>query len=400
MTAPLRLAFAEIRSDEWPAGAIYSRNLFLALRSLEAGERPELTLLREPRENISTGASDALMDRVLEEPRPPRLGFVRQQARRVRRKLGLYRPAESPAGPLLRQHGINALFTNSAHRGRGFGVPLLAWLPDFQFLHMPELFPEETRNYFRRNFAEVAQRATLLVLSSHDALNDLRNFAPEQAGKGRVLQFVAQVPDGIHDDDDPASVCARYHLPKRFLYLPNQFWKSKNHEVVVRALGLLRDRRPEIKVVCSGGVQEPRSPLYPSRLLSLVSELNVRESFVVLGFLADRDDVFRLIRQSLAVLQPSLFEGWASSVEECKSIGKGMVLSDLPIHREQDPSDSLFFDPHSPEALAACLERIFDERTPGPDVAMEKRARERLAERTRSFARLFLQIAREATTAP
>ena len=62
-----------------------------------------------------------------------------------------------------------------------------------------------------------------------------------------------------------------------------------------------------------------------------------------------RAHVFRLMRQSLAVLQPSLFEGWSTSVEEAKSVGKRMILLDIPVHREQDPPRALFFDPRDAE---------------------------------------------------
>ena len=65
-----------------------------------------------------------------------------------------------------------------------------------------------------------------------------------------------------------------------------------------------------------------------------------------------REDLYQLIRQSLAVLQPSLFEGWSTTVEEAKSIGKQIILSDLPVHREQVESGARFFDANDPNSLA------------------------------------------------
>lgn len=46
-------------------------------------------------------------------------------------------------------------------------------------------------------------------------------------------------------------------------------------------------------------------------------------------------DVYALMRFSVRVINPSLFEGWSSAVEECKSVGKRLVLSGIPVHREQ-----------------------------------------------------------------
>ena len=42
------------------------------------------------------------------------------------------------------------------------------------------------------------------------------------------------------------------------------------------------------------------------------------------------------------MINPSLFEGWSSTVEECKSVGKNMILSDLNVHKEQYPTQTFF----------------------------------------------------------
>jgi glycosyltransferase involved in cell wall biosynthesis len=41
------------------------------------------------------------------------------------------------------------------------------------------------------------------------------------------------------------------------------------------------------------------------------------------------------MRASTALINPSLFEGWSTTVEEAKSTGTPMILSDLGVHREQ-----------------------------------------------------------------
>ena len=64
-------------------------------------------------------------------------------------------------------------------------------------------------------------------------------------------------------------------------------------------------------------------------------------------------DMLGLMRHAVAVINPSLFEGWSTSVEEAKSMGKAVVLSDIPVHREQAPGRGLFFDPRDPDAAVA-----------------------------------------------
>ncbi len=55
----------------------------------------------------------------------------------------------------------------------------------------------------------------------------------------------------------------------------------------------------------------------------------------------------------------------------------------------------MFFDPHDPEALATWLVKVYDEGASGPDVAPETLACEQLPERTKDFARRFVEMVKE-----
>ena len=58
---------------------------------------------------------------------------------------------------------------------------------------------------------------------------------------------------------------------------------------------------------------------------------------------------------SAAVINPSLFEGWSTTVEEAKALDLNIILSDIPVHREQNPDRSIFFNARDPEQLAVIL---------------------------------------------
>jgi glycosyltransferase involved in cell wall biosynthesis len=70
------------------------------------------------------------------------------------------------------------------------------------------------------------------------------------------------------------------------------------------------------------------------------------------------EDVLNLIYFSKALINPSFFEGWSSTVEEAKSIGTLSIISDIPIHREQSPKNVIYFDPNDSVNLAEILENI------------------------------------------
>jgi hypothetical protein len=89
------------------------------------------------------------------------------------------------------------------------------------------------------------------------------------------------------------------------------------------------------------------------------------------------------------VLNPSRFEGFGLSVEEARAVGKRLLLSNLPPHREQDPPAATWFDPDQIDDVEAKLEAAWRESEPGPDEALEREARARQPERIRAVAASF-----------
>ena len=85
-----------------------------------------------------------------------------------------------------------------------------------------------------------------------------------------------------------------------------------------------------------------------------IESLDLGDSWRFLGLIPYKD-VLSLMRSSVAVINPSLVEGWSTTVEEAKSLRVPLVLSDILVHREQAIRDAIFFDPHSAAAAAAAL---------------------------------------------
>lgn len=391
----LRIAFSHIPSGQWTAGLHYLKNLFVALRSLDVTVQPEIILLVE---GNSSPDSYLVLQKYIDQviyfpPVPPEPNFWQRQQIRVQKRLGLWRPKEHFLSVYLRQHKIDLLFGLNNSLGSNFCLPILTWIPDFQHKHLPEMFSEMEINSRNSHFQIVADKATRIILSSEDARRDFNQFAPEFMDKARILSFVAQIPESIYDDFE--QVWTIYHLPNRFIFLPNQFWRHKNHYVVAEAVAIAKIKCPDITVVCTGNTNEYRWPTYFGTLLSKISLLDIRQNLILLGFIPHMH-LFQLMRQSLVVLQPSLFEGWSTTVEEVKSVGKKMILSDIPVHREQNPPKAKFFDPHNAQALADLLCAIYQSETPGPDLALEREARAKLPSRTNQFGQTFLDIAQDA----
>ncbi len=293
----------------------------------------------------------------------------------------------------------NALFThNNYHLKIKANLLKLYWIPDFQHLHLSYLFTQQELEERSRRYLDGCRYADIVFLSSKNAQHDLESFAPQYLSKSRISNFVANVPERLWTLD-PNSLCSKYQLPEKFFYLPNQFWKHKNHVVVFEALKLLQSEGIAPVIVCTGNPTDYRNPDYFRQLKEKLVELGIDGQVHILG-LVDHDDVLLLIRQCVALINPSLFEGWSTTVEECKSIGKRTILSDIEVHREQQPPNSRYFPPHDAEALSIVLREVWEESPPGPDPVMEQAARNDLRKRMSNYAENFIQILKSANNKP
>jgi glycosyltransferase involved in cell wall biosynthesis len=243
------------------------------------------------------------------------------------------------------------------------------------------------------SFMHIAEKATRVFLLSESVKRDFEAFTPEHAHKARVLSPVTYIPSAVYETD-PVSIIEQYGLPHKFIYLPNQLWKHKNHVAVFHALKILKSRGTEVFLVCSGNLTDYRHPAYLSDLLQDISRLKIRNQIAILG-LIPREHVFQLMRQSVCVLNPSLFEGYGMTIDEARSLGKRVLLSDLPVHHEQNPPLAVFFDPRNYDDLANKIEMFWSAELPGPGPDLETQARQELPKRMRNFAESFISIAKE-----
>ena len=271
----------------------------------------------------------------------------------------------------------------------------IGWIPDFQHLHLPEMFSKSELGLRDTYFSKLAEYSNIIILSSHNALEDFKRFAPAYSYKARVLQFVSQPNRLIYDKTVQTSLNIKYAEFNKYFFLPNQFWKHKNHQVVFKAVKILKDRGYDIILLCSGFMGDNRNKNHMNELLEYIRTNNLESNIRILG-MVDSADLFYLMRNSVSILNPSLFEGWSTTVEEAKSMGKNVILSDIDVHREQAPPGASYFDPRNPEELADILQNKYRGSEGGPDYDLEEQAKNSLHNRTITFAHAYQHIIFEA----
>jgi glycosyltransferase involved in cell wall biosynthesis len=401
MKEPFRIALILTGGQGWIGGMEYIKNIILALASLPTEVRAtfEISLV-----------TNSLTDSNFIEPFKPFVKKVHnidtqnkptlfKRIKRVIKTRFFKRPDYSVFDKFLRRNKFDFIYPyHSPHCWKSL-KNVAPWIPDFQHKYLPQFFSEQEIKDRDTMFADMAKHAPLVVISSRSAEADFKRFYPEAANKAKVLSFRTVSQPGWYEEE-PEALQQKYSLPDKFFILCNQFWQHKNHLTVFRAMQILLEKGVKPVVVCTGHIYDYRQPNYSDTILRTIHMSGLAGQIYLLGLIPKSDQI-QLLRRSIALIQPSLFEGWSTVIEEARCMGKPMILSDFSVHLEQNPPNSRFFERLSPESLAAIMADCWQKLSPGPVRELESKARETNKKDVQDFAYEFLDIARsQADNAP
>jgi glycosyltransferase involved in cell wall biosynthesis len=352
----IRVAFTLIGGKNWTGGYNYLLNLLRVITTRRPNAVQPILFF-----GTDTDANEVLPFHAIDGVQivtSPALNTGRYFASLV---MSLLLGADPTIRRLFHEHRIDVVFENAQFHGARLGIPAIAWIPDFQHRELPQLFSWAA--WWKRELGFRAQitAGRTIMLSSHDARDACERHYPATVGRTRVVRF------GVPSSGRPDAVAIRsaseaYGLPERYFYMPNQFWQHKNHIMVIEALAFLKQAGHSIVVAASGKQLDPYRPEHFARVVARMIEADVADQFRLLG-LIPYEHVAPLLAGSVALLNPSLFEGWSTTVEEARALQVPMVLSDLAVHREQASGIARFFDCTSASSLAEALLAVWEAKS-------------------------------------
>lgn len=246
-------------------------------------------------------------------------------------------------------------------------IPQVGYLFDFQHRYLPHFFTEAEARDRDEHFARTAAHSDVLLVNS-------------RAARGDCMRYLAVVPEvfalpfapypraeWVNEEYDCRE---KYGLERPYFIVCNQFWKHKNHTVVIEAMRHLIGKN-DVDLVCTGDTADFRFPDYfATGILEPIRRGGLESRIRILGFISKRDQI-ALMKQALAVIQPTLFEGGpgGGAAYDAIALGKPLLLSDIPINREITIGDVEFFTPDDAPALADLMRK---RATAGPANDLER----------------------------
>lgn len=350
-----KIGLIYVYNENWIGGTYYIQNIILSLHTLADNEKPEIVVFtsnKEDFEKLIKGMSYPFLEN-----------------RSISYSKSLFKRVVYKISKLLFKK--NLLF-EKLHKDLDFVFPFsdyhvfkdipeekkYFWIPDFQQKHLPHFFSDSTLA-FRETLVQkiMNKKEARLIFSSQDAKQDLSFFYGKPSIKTSVLPFaITKNKTQNIAQKEIDQVLNKYGVEDGFFFVPNQLWIHKNHMLVIKAVKELKSQGKSVLVLCSGKKEEPRKPNHPDELQKIIDEFGLNDYIKLLGFIS-KSEVDVLFNSCTAIIQPSLFEGWNTGIEEAKHGNKFILASSIGVHKEQlsSYSSKAFFDTDKVETLVNLL---------------------------------------------
>ena len=271
------------------------------------------------------------------------------------------------------------ILSHTSILGKKSKIPSIKYIPDFQELYYPEYFNWKLIVKRKLMLWWAIKHSNKIILYSKSIKNDMDKVFHTSEEKVCYLPYCTNINNNIKllTFDE---LKKKFNIDNDFFYLPNHFWKHKNHITVYKAIDFLKKKyNKNILLITTGEKNDYRNPTYNDNLENFIIDNKLNDNIKHLGIVS-MNEVYSLIKYSKAVINPSYFEGWGTSVEHARYFNKHVIASNIDIHLEQNKfhnSQNInsehskkfchYFNPKDSEELANLIFKIS-----ASDVNLEK----------------------------
>ena len=209
-------------------------------------------------------------------------------------------------------------------------VPTVVTLHDVQHRDLPEFFGPAHRSFRRLAYDRAARAADAVVVTSEFV-------------RGRAVDALGLDPTRIHVAPhaiDHTVFRPGPEEPEPIVLYPARPWPHKNHARLFEAFAMLRETRPQLRLILTGGGLERLEPL-PDGVENL--------GLVPAAQLAS------LYRRAACLVYPSLYEGFGIPPLEAMACGCPVAASNAGAIPEVCGDAAVLFDPSDVEAMSAAM---------------------------------------------
>jgi len=239
-------------------------------------------------------------------------------------------------------------------------IPYIFTVYDLQHRINPQ-FPEvskngefEIREYL---YSNALPKASAIIADSQVGKEDIINLYNINPDKIFVLQYLPPIYlRNKITSDESNKVRKKYDLPSEYIFYPANFWLHKNHQLIIKAIEILKKRNVYINAVFTGSNHGEYK-----NLMELARKLNVSAQIYYIGRV-NNEEMSALYKLSFGLVMPTFFGPSNIPYLEAFYLDCPVITSNLRGIRDQVQDAALLIDPESPEDLASTILQLKDKK--------------------------------------
>ena len=235
------------------------------------------------------------------------------------------------------------------------GIKTVVTVHDIIFERFPETYHFDERYVHRWKIKQACKVADAVIAISKQTKDDLINFYGVPENKIFIsYQSCNPIFQQPISNDYKAIVKKRYRLPDRYFLFVSSIAPRKNLIAICRAMILLKDKINIPLVVIGNGKNEKEE------VKKLLQDNDIAGRLILLNEMAaSKESAFTtaadfpaIYQQALALIYPSVFEGFGAPLLEAMWSGLPVISSNTSSLPEVAGDAALYFSPHDYELLA------------------------------------------------
>lgn len=143
--------------------------------------------------------------------------------------------------------------------------------------------------------------------------------------------------------------------PHKYIFYPAQFWQHKNHLNLLKAINLLKEIIPDIRLVLVGSEKNSQGIVK-----KYIKEKKLESFVTIYGFVTNKQITY-LYKHATLMIMPSYYGPTNIPPLEAMTLGCPVAVSNNYAMGEQVEDAGLLFNPNSPAEMADCIYKVWND---------------------------------------
>jgi len=233
-------------------------------------------------------------------------------------------------------------------------VPVISIVYDLQYIQYPYFFDKNELMNRENVFKDAIDNATKIICISNFTLNSVLKFK-------NSINKCSVIPININ----PININYDFHYlleelkleKNKYLIYPSNFWPHKNHGLLINSYLIFIDKfkNKNIKLLLTGENNKLKD-----NFKDYVNKIN-KSDLIIFSEYLNHDQIIFLIKNSHALIFPSLYEGFGIPLLEAMSLNVPVLCSNLCSLPEVGGNFPIYFNPKKPMDIVNAISVSFDD---------------------------------------